>query len=407
MKLKTTISLLSSLAAVSAQAGGLYYIPSETDETPLPIEWGVGLAAIWDSNTTPSSPGPDDETFSINPYVETKFVSGTSQTVWDVYAKLGVLYYLDEPVAAGSDDVYGQVRIGANLTHRFNERLQLTSRNFVSYELEPDYSYGFATNRQSSEFIYWDTDNSIGYRWTDRLATYTGLKLTMLDYADVTNTDRFTWTAYNQFRYVLSPQTVGTASIRYAQTTADGQASDSTDTYLLLGAEHRFSPSTILIANVGAQIREVDNVNGNDGTSPYFEITLRTQVNQQFTLSTFARYGAEVNDTVVNLPALAEYDSRLTLRLGSQANYQVSQKLSLFSGIDVISTSFEEGRTIPGGVAVADQDETLMNAYIGATLELTEYLDGTISYNFTNADSDLPNRSYDRSRISVGLKAEF
>ncbi len=406
MKLTSTISLLSIFAALTAQGKGLYYIPNESEET-LPIEWGAGMTMIWDDNTTPAAGGADDETFSVNPYVEMSFVNGSPQTVWDVYAKLGVLYYLDEPVAAGSDDAYGQARVGVNLTHRFDERLRFVSRNFVSYELEPDYSYGFATNRQSSEFLYWDTDNSIGYRWTDRLATYTGLKLTMLDYADVANVDRFTWTAYNQLRYVLSPQTVGTASIRYAQTTADGQASDSTDTYLLVGAEHRLSPTTILIGNVGAQIREVDSANGNDGTSPYLELTLRTQVNEQFTVSAFARYGAEVYDTVVNIPALVEYDSRLTLRIGTQANYQVSQKLSLFSGVDVISTSFEEGRTIPGGVAVADQDETLLNAYIGATLELTEYLDGTLSYNFTNADSDLPNRSYDRNRVSVGLKAEF
>jgi hypothetical protein len=406
MRLTYTISLLSILAAFSAQGKGLYYVPNESEET-LPIEWGVGMNAIWDSNTTPATPGPDDETFSVSPYVDMKFVSGSPQTVWDVYAKLGVLYYLDEPVAAGSDDTYGQMQLGVNLTHSFDERLRFVSRNFASYELEPDYSYGFATNRQASEYIYWDTDNSLGYRWTERLATYTGLKLTMLDYANVADADRFTWTLYNQFRYVLSPQTVGTASIRYAQTTADGQASDSSDLYLLVGAEHRFTPNTILIGSVGAQIREVDSVGGNDSTSPYMELTLRTQVNEQFTVSAFLRYGAEVYDTVVSLPALAEFDSRLTLRVGTQANYQVSEKLAFFSGVDLISTSYEEGRTVPGGVAVANRDEMLVNAYIGATLAITEYLDGTLSYNFTGADSDIPNRSYDRSRISVGLKAEF
>ena len=408
MKLKSTISLLSLATALSAQAGGLYYVPNESEETTtLPIEWGVGMSAIWDDNTTPSAAGPDDETFSVNPYVEMSFVSGSPQTVWDVYAKLGVLYYLDEPVAAGSDDVYGQMQLGVNLTHRFDERLRLVSRNYASYELEPDYSYGFATNRQSSEYLYLDIDNSLGYRWTERLATYTGLQLTMLDYANSSDSNRFTWTLYNQFRYVLSAQTVGTASIRYAETTADGQASNSTDTYLLLGAEHRFTPNTILIGNVGAQIRQVDDVNGDDTTSPFMELTLRTQVNEQFTVSSFLRYGTEVYDTVVSLPALAEFDSRLTLRVGTQANYQVSQKLALFSGIDLISTSYEEGRTVPGGLSVGDREETLFNANIGATLEITEYLDGTISYNFTNADSDIPDRSYDRNRISIGLKAEF
>lgn len=406
MTSKIIFSLLSALTVVSVQGRGLYYVPNDSEET-LPIQWGVGMNMIWDDNTNPTVAGPEDETLSTNPYVEVAFVSGSPQTTWDVYAKLGALYYFDEPTAAGSDDAYGQMRAGVDLTHRFDERLRLVSRNFLSYELEPDYSYGFASNRQASEYLYWDTDNSLGYRWTERLATYTGLKLTMLDYDSLADSDRFTWTVYNQFRYVLSPQTVGTASIRYAQTTADGSASDSSDLYLLVGAEHRFTPNTILIGSVGAQIREVDGPTGSNSTSPYLELTLRTQVNEQLSISSFLRYGAEVYDTVVALPALAEFDSRMTLRIGTQVNYQVSQKLALFSGVDLISTSYEEGRTVPGGVAVNDRDETLINGYIGASLEITEYLDGTISYNFTGATSDIPNRTYDRNRISLGLKAEF
>lgn len=336
-----------------------------------------------------------------------EFSSAAPQTTWDVMAKLGLLYYFDEPVAAGSDDSYGQMRAGFNLTHRFDERLRFVTRNFISYELEPDYSYGVATNRQSSEYVYWDIDNALGYRWTERLATYTGIKLTMLDYSETANSDRFTSMVYNQFRYVLSPQTVGTATIRYAQTTGAEQSSDSTDTYLLLGAEHRFSPSTILIGSAGAQFRQVDAVNGKDSTSPYLELTLRSQVNQQLMVSGFARYGAEVYDTVVNLPLLAEYDSRLTLRLGTQATYQISEKLSLFSGIDLISASFENGRAVVGGAPQPDQSETLFNVYLGTSLKLTEYLVASLTYNFTTADSDLQNRSYDRNRISVGLQAEF
>jgi Putative beta-barrel porin 2 len=408
MKFIFKSTALFIFTALSAQGAGLYNIPNESEES-LPIQWGVGMNAIWDDNTNPTTPGPEDETFALSPYVDVSFVKGTPQTIWDVYAKLGVLYYLDEPSAAGADDAYPQLRVGVDLTHRFDERLRYVSNNFISYELEPDYSYGFASNRQNSEYLYGETDNSFGYRWTERLATYTGLKLSLLDYVDATDSDRFTWTLYHQFRYVLSPQTVGTASIRYAQTTANDRASDSSDLYLLAGVEHRFTPNTIMIANVGAQMRDVDD--GSNSSSPYAEVTLRTQVNDQFVISGFARYGAEVYDTVVDIgpviPIIAEYDSRLTLRIGTQANYQVSQKLALFGGLDLIDTSYEEGRTIPAGVAVGDKSETLYNAYIGATLEITEYLDGTISYNFTTANSNIPNRDYDRSRISVGLKADF
>ena len=405
MKTKVLASI-ASIAVSAAYGGGLYNVPNDT-ETSMPIKWTVGLDVIWDDNTTPGGVFDGDETFSINPYVGFSFVTVSPQTTLDVYARLGVIYYLDEPNAIGSDDTFGQARAGVNLTHRFNERLRFTSRNFLSYELEPDYSYGFASNRQIGEYLYWQTDNSVGYRWTQRFATYTGFQLTGLDYDNVANADRFTWTVYNQFRYQLSPQSVLTASYRYSETDSDGVASDSTNQYLLVGLEHRFSPNTILILNTGAQLRDVEGATGNNSTNPYLELALRSQVNTQFSVRGFVRYGVEDYDSVVGLPALVEYDERLTLRVGVSGEYQISPSLSLFGGVNLITTSYESGNFIIGGAPAPDADETLINAYIGASLKLTEYLYGTLTYNFTTSDSDVANRDYDRNRVSVGLRAEF
>src|SRR5690606_38862378 len=105
----------------------------------------------------PTAVGAKDSAVSVNPYVGLSFVSVTPQTTWDVYARLGLIYYFDQPSAAGADDLYGQARVGANLTHRFSERLRLSSRNFLAYELEPDYSYGYASTRQVGEYFFWQT----------------------------------------------------------------------------------------------------------------------------------------------------------------------------------------------------------------------------------------------------------
>lgn len=412
MKIKSLLTLITAAAATAAHGAGLY-MPNDT-ENSVPLAWSVGLDAIWDDNTTPGGAFDGEESFSLNPYVGLTFVSVTPQTTLDVYARLGAIYYLDEP-AGGADDTFGQARIGVDLTHRFNERLRFTTRNFLSYELEPDYSYGFASNRQNSEYLYWQTDNSIGYRWSERFATYTGIQLTGLEYDDVANADRLTWTAYNQFRYQLTPQSVLTASYRYSQTEGDGAASDSGNQYFLVGFEHRFSPNTILIVNTGAQLRDVDAAGSDNSTNPYLELALRSQVNTQFSVSAFARYGAEDYDTVVNPKAfipgiLAEYDDRLTLRVGVAAEYQISQSLSIFSGLDVITASYENGRRLNGPLPLGtapDLDESVVNAYIGASLKFTDYLFGTVTYNFTNSDSDASGRDYDRNRVSVGLRAEF
>ncbi|MEK6230595.1 MAG: hypothetical protein N2A42_01965 [Luteolibacter sp.] len=406
MKTKLILSLITATAATAANGAGLY-MPNDT-ESSVPIAWSVGLDAVWDDNTTPGGFTDGDETFSLNPFVGVSFVSVTPQTTLDVYARLGVVYYLDEPTALGSDDTYSNSRLGVNLTHRFNERLRFTSRNFLAYELEPDYSYGYSSNRVNSEYLYWQTDNSIGYRWTERFATYTGFQLTGLEYDNLPSSDRFTWTLYNQFRYQLSPQTVLTSSYRYSETEGDGVASDSTNQYLLVGIEHRFSPNTILIVRAGAQFREVDGVGSGDSTNPYLELAVRSQVNTQFSVRAFARYGAEDYDTIVTNGAVAaEYDDKLTLRIGVSGEYQLSPSLSIFGGVELISTSYESGRIVNTATGVSDADETLVNAYIGASLKFNECLYGTLSYNFTDSDSDVFGRNYDRNRISVGLRAEF
>ena len=411
-------SLLSTLAAASAIGvanASLYYTQDEAQES-LPLKWTVGVNLTWDDNVNPTATGvgADDEALSINPYVGLSFVSITPQTTWDVYARVGAIYYFDEPEALGSEDLYGQARAGVNFTHRVSERLRFASRNFISYELEPDYAYGYSTSRQVGEYLYWQTDNSVGYRWTERLATYTGFTLSDLDYdSAVPHSDRFTWTVYNQFRYQVSPQTVATAEYRYSQTTGNGVASDSENHYLLVGLEHRFSPNTIMIARVGAQIREVDAAGSDNTTDPYAELTFNTNVNEQFRVRSFLRYGIEDYDTVVVAngfagPALTEFDSKQTLRIGVSGEYDLSQMLSLFGGVDYIMADFEDGRVATTAVPYGGSpSEDLINAYIGLSVKFTENLYGNVSYNYTDSSSDLPGREYDRNRVSVGVRAEF
>lgn len=412
-------SLFSTLAIASsfgAAQGNLYRIQDEAQES-LPLKWSVGVNLTWDDNVNPTAvgAGADEDTLSINPYVGLSFVNITPQTTWDVYARLGAIYYFDEPTALGSDDFYTQSRVGLNWTHRVSERLRFSSRNFLSYELEPDYAYGFSTTRQLGEYFYWQTDNSVGYRWTERLATYTGFTLTGLDYDDVVqNQDRFTWTLYNSFRYQLTPQTVLTAEYRYSQTDGDDLSSDYTDQYLLGGVEHRFSPNTILVARVGAQLHESEATGGGDSTSPYLEATVRTQVNEQLSVRGFARYGVEGYDTVRNVGAgLYEFDDRQTFRLGVSGEYAVSPMFNVFSGIDYIPATFDDGRilnqtappTLPNTAGGLDED--VFNAYIGLSVKFTEMLYGTFSYNYTDSSSDFAGQSYDRNRVNLGVRAEF
>lgn len=424
------IAGLAGIAGLAAAHADSFYYRGDDKKESLPLKWSVGLDAIWDSNVTPGSAvgtvGEDQSAFSLSPYVGVSLVSVSPQTTIDLYARLGLIYYPDGiesqatpggPVTEG-DDTFTQARLGLDITHSVNERLRVVSHNFVSYELEPNYSYATPTGRQGQEYLYWQTDNAVGYRWTERLGTYTGLQLSGLNYdSAVPNSDRFTWLFYNQFRYQLSPQTVLTAEYRYGQTTGNGLASDASDHYLLVGAEHRFTENTVGVLRFGAQIHEVDGTgagsSGNESNaSPYLEAALNTNVNSQFRVGAFARYGLENYDTIVSVNGtgdLYEFDERKTFRLGVTGQYDVSHKLSVFGGLDYIPVTFDSGRLVGGAGAptVGGISEDVVNAYVGANLKITDYLTGTLSYAYTDSSSDIANHSYDRHRVSLGVRAEF
>jgi hypothetical protein len=418
MKSKIPYVFLPLMISSAYAAEGLYYTGTEAQES-LPIKWLVGGSLIYDDNANAGNQtGGDsskDSSMAVNPYVGASFVSLAPQTTWDVYGRLGMIYYFDAP--EGIDDLNSQSRIGVNLIHRFSERLRFVSRNFLANELEPDYSYGLASSRRSSEFFSWSTDNSIGYRWTERFGTYTGIRFSGSSYDDTSTdpnqsnlSDRINWQVYQQLRYQYSPQTVLITEYRYGQTLTDSVASESTDQYFLIGADHRFSPNTIGTIRVGAQMRDVDG--GASSTSPYLEFALNSQINRQLKLGAFMRYGMEGEDTVLSGGAPAElfnYDERTTLRMGTTGTYQISPDLSLNSGVDLIQSNYDKGRPIDGtGGEGPSYDETTFNAYIGMSMKLTDFLYGNLSYNYSQVVSDVnDSREYDRNRVSVGVSAEF
>jgi opacity protein-like surface antigen len=224
--------------------------------------------------------------------------------------------------------------------------------------------------------------------------------------------DRMYWQVYEQLRYQYSPQTVLITEYRYGQTLTDSIASESTDQYFLIGADHRFSPNTIGTVRTGAQLRDVDG--GSSATSPYLEFALNSQINPQLRVGAFMRYGMEGDDTVLTPDRYDEsfnYDERNTFRLGVTGGYMISPDLSLNSGIDVIQSNYDAGRWVrsgDSGTSAPSLSETTFNAYIGMSVKLTDFLYGNLSYNYSQVVSDVNDyREYDRNRVSVGVSAEF
>ena len=400
MKKQFTATAVSLICIGSASAQSLFDLaPSNDDSEPLPLTWTAGASLGYDDNAVPLVAGSDESSSYGSAYVGASFLSRTPATTTEFFARLGIVHYFEDLDVGGvsidqSSEVAG---IGLNWTNRISERLRFVSRNNLTKEREPDYAQGFQGSA-SGDYLRWSTDNAVGYRWSERLGTYTGIRYEDISYDDIDGFDRSTVTFYNDFRYQLSPQTVATFTYRLSEVDGD-TVSDSTNNYFLVGLEHRFSPNTVGSIKAGVQNRDVDG--GDDSTNPYVEASLRSQVNEQISVRAYARYGVE--DYSRSILGVG-FEGSETLRIGVNGTYAVSEQLSINAGVNYVNLGYVD----PVLAFVPEVDEDNLNLSVGFRLELSDtmWVDG--SYNFETLSSDVGAlREYDRNRFSLGINTRF
>ena len=422
MKKQFTVTTVSLICIGSTSAQSLFDLaPSSDDSEPLPLTWTAGASLGFDDNAAPFFLGEDQSSAYGSAYVGASFLSRTPATTTEFFARLGIVHYLENIENNGEDiDQSSSVAgFGLNWTNRISDRLRIVSRNTLNKEREPDYSQGFQVS-VTGDYLRWSTDQAVGYRWSERLGTYTGVRYDDVSYDDIDGSDRSTLTFYNDFRYQLSPQTVATFTYRLSEVDG-GFVSDSTNSYFLIGLEHRFSPNTLGVIKAGVQSRDVDG--GDDTSSPYVEASVRSQLNEQLTIRSYVRYGVEDYarnirvDNLVTVPVFGslggpiEFEGAETLRLGLTGTYGVSEQLSLNAGVNYVSLGYVDARPITIGgqtLTVADVDEDSLNLSVGFRLELSENMWLNGSYNYETLSSDIAgSREYDRNRINLGVNATF
>lgn len=407
MKKQFTVTAVSLICIGSASAQSLFDLaPSNDDSEPLPLTWTAGASVGFDDNAVPFLPGADQSSLYGSAYVGASFLSRTPATTTEFFARLGVVHYFENIDSNGVDvDQSSSVAgFGLNWTNRISDRLRFVSRNTLNKEREPDYAQGFQGG-VSGDYLRWSTDQAVGYRWSERLGTYTGIRYDDVSYEEFNEFDRSTLTFYNDFRYQLSPQTVATFTYRHSDVDG-GSVEDSTNNYFLVGLEHRFSPNTLGVIKAGIQNRDVDL--GDDTSSPYVEASLRSQINEQLTIRSYVRYGVEDYARFVRAAGgVRLYDGAETLRLGLTGTYGVSEQLSLNAGMNYVSLGYVDGSNLLAA-PVADADEDSLNLSVGFRLELSDTMWLNGSYNVETLSSDVADsREYDRNRINLGINTTF
>ena len=360
----------------------------------IPVSVSVSASAGYDENVNTLSSDTEGSSFS-NVGVNLTYPFGTSRTRGSLSTNFGLTYYPDI-----SDIQYDtNANLTLSLTHQVSSRLTLSGSAFATYQQEPNFAVGtdVGVNRRSGNYLNSQNSVSASYSWYSRFSTVTSYSLGIIQYDDDTVgafQNRFEHGFSQQLRYLFLPVTTIVAEHRLRIVSYDSSFGDSMTHSALAGVDHRLGPRLGASVRVGAEFQSSDargGVGESNRTSPYFEGNFSYALGGRISLSWNNRYSIEE-------PNVAESTSSTTFRTGLQASYSIHRRITTTLGAYYIHDS-------NGGLSTFSEDS--LDFSLGAQYAVNRHLSANISYSHTEVSSDIPSRSYSRSRYSVGLNFVF
>ncbi len=306
------------------------------------------------------------------------------------------------------------------LNHAFNERYTfgLQDSFVISREpslLNPD---GLGLWRQYGEVIRNQARATFNGQLTRLLGFDLGYNNALWDYDNdfySASLDRMEHLALVNLRWQALPSTTLLVGYNFGayQYTADeviavmgGQNVMSDDRnnqshYIYAGVNHSFLRSFDASVKLGATYIDYDNQRVNENTwMPYADASLT----YTYATGSYVRLGVahsfNSTDMVDGTGSTTITSSQQSTSLYALLNHQFTAKLSGMVHANFQDSAFEGGRW-----------NSSSEQYIGAGVNLTYMINRHFSceagYDFTNLDSDVPGRGYDRNRVYLGVTASY
>jgi hypothetical protein len=399
--MKSYLFLLLAGAALltrPAHGQGLMAIGQRADyEDSVPLTFIVGAGGGYDRVDYSGTDLGDYDSWFVNGAVGLLYAKNDPTTPWDVGADFGVIQYLDD--TNRGEDLYYRARVSFNIKHEFSRRLWVQDNAYFTYDAEPDFGVGASTGRRSGQYVYGYNKLSVGYAWSERVATTTSHTVEGIKYTDSDELgdieDRLTNIFAQEVSYALSRRTKLVGEYRFRITQYDSSPAglpspDYTSHYLLAGVDNAWSERLSSSLRVGAEIYESDRTSE---TAPYAEGSLTYALSRR----TVARFYAQVG---FDAAELGDYNSRYSYRTGVTATHHFTEKLSGTAGLHYVHSEYE------GGLS-GDASEDEIDAALGLSYNFWNNLSLDAGYTFTTISSDTDFGDYDRHRVNVGLNATF
>ena len=456
--------IVASVGLVAVGVSGLQAasIPGFGGEGEKPWTISATLRGFYDDNinsvTDNSKSRQDSFGFEVSPSVT--FGLNMDRTTIGFAYLYSLKYYDTKPL--GNSDHYDQTHtFNVDFGHAISDRLRLDIRDSFVIGQEPD------TLRAGNTFdtfqrISGDNIRNYGtidltYQATPKLGFTLGYQNTYVDYADdhfkVANAiaidtnvpptvigdvqpshsgtlDRIEHNPHLDGRLTILPTTIGVIGYAYreidytadelisgsylgvdpahpsAADVTDGLRSDvrnSQSHYGYVGVEHSFRPNLTGTARAGARYTEYPNdPNGTSEVSPYANLSLRWV----YAPESFLEVGGSYDLSATDLFSVSSTDpTDITLDAQTASGWaSVTHRITprLFGSL----TGQVQNSQYHGGSLDGQSD---MFYVIGLNFEyrFNPHLSAHAGYNYDRLDSDLPQRSFDRNRVYVGVTATY
>ncbi|HJT82276.1 MAG TPA: outer membrane beta-barrel protein [Chthoniobacterales bacterium] len=369
----------------------------------FPINISASVQGGYDDNVTTTNSSQQGSGF-ITSGIVIGYDLGNPRTNLTLSSNFGFTYYTE----LESDPFEPNLNLSMTLSHKVTARLTLNFTGAASYQTEPDFQYGFGTNRRAGNYFFTTDRFAATYAWAPRFATNTSYGIVAVQYDNLSAglfEDRVEHTFGNEFRFLVWPTTNVIGEYRFQIVDYENVNRDSDTHYLLGGFDHAFSPRLAATFRGGAQVREYKNFESQD--SPYFEGGLNYKLGKDTAVGWNFHYGIEEGDVITNT-------SRRSFRTGVQGKHDITARISASMAIYFYHDDYSEStfaNPIVGLPPIVTPSFTEDSFAIDLALRyaVTRYLGVQAGYNHNEVTSGQVAgfRDYSRNRIWGGVNVSF
>ena len=366
--------------------------------------FSVDLRETYDDNVNTASSNPQSalET-TISPSVLVNFPMENTQ--FSASYTFGATYYSNTG-GTGSNVQYSNQFI-AQLKHDFSERFSLNASDEVLDSTEPNLFGTTGTPYRNGQNISNAFSSGLSAQWTPLVGAQTTYANTIVRYSDgavATGQDSMENTASQSVSFSLVPKISVNFGGVFDTITYDDVSRGYTSYSVFVGSTWQALPNVTASLRGGGSYTETQQTAFNGQTSnvgslsPYVDLSASWQIGERSSLS--GDYSHEVTPSDQVGANGQESD-----RISANFNYAVSPLLS--THLQLVYTYSDISGGLINSSSLQSYDETDYAVDAGAAYNFVKYFSLNLDITESGVSSQLPDRNYSRSQLSVGVRGTY